>query len=60
VIPIETSEYPTAAKRPANSQLDCRLFVKKFGFLPRHWTVGVDATTRILVGAMQEAGSHVA
>jgi dTDP-4-dehydrorhamnose reductase len=60
VIPIETSEYPTAAKRPANSHLDCRLFVKKFGFLPRHWTVGVDATTRILVGAMQQAGSHVA
>ena len=60
VIPIETSEYPTAAKRPENSHLDCRLFVKKFGFLPRHWTVGVDATTRILVGAMQQAGSHVA
>jgi len=60
VIPIETADYPTAAKRPANSRLDCRLFVKTFGFLPRHWTAGVDATTRVLVGSMQQAGSHVA
>jgi dTDP-4-dehydrorhamnose reductase len=60
VVPIGTADYPTAAKRPANSHLDCRLFVEKFGFLPRHWTAGVDATTRVLVGSMQQAGSHVA
>lgn len=60
VIPIGTADYPTAARRPANSLLDCRLFVKKFGFLPRHWTVGVDATTRALIGSMQQVGSHVA
>lgn len=60
VIPIGTADFPTAAKRPANSQLDCRLFIEKFGFLPRHWTAGVDATTRILIGSMQPAGSHVA
>ena len=60
VIPIATADYPTAAKRPANSRLDCRAFIKKFGFLPRHWTAGVDATTRALIGSMQAAGSHVA
>ena len=60
VIPIGTADYPTAAKRPANSRLDCRSFVKTFGFLPRHWTVGVDATTRALVDSVQQAGSHVA
>jgi dTDP-4-dehydrorhamnose reductase len=60
VIPIGTADYPTAAKRPANSRLDCRSFVKTFGFLPRHWTAGVDATTRALVDSVQQAGSHVA
>jgi dTDP-4-dehydrorhamnose reductase len=60
VIPIGTSDHPTAVKRPANSLLDCRLFVEKFGFLPRHWTVGVDATTRILAASSQKAESRVA
>jgi dTDP-4-dehydrorhamnose reductase len=60
VIPIATADYPTAAKRPANSLLDCRRFIEKFGFLPRHWTVGVDDTTRILVASSQKAESHVA
>jgi len=60
VIPIMTAEYPTAAKRPANSRLDCRLFVETFGFSPRHWTLGVDATTRTLVAAAKRMPSHVA
>ena len=59
VIPIATADYPTAAKRPANSRLDCRLFVEKFGFAPRHWTESVDATTRTLVAAAQRVPSHV-
>jgi dTDP-4-dehydrorhamnose reductase len=60
VVPITTADYPTAAKRPANSRLDCRLFVQKFGFSPRHWTEGVDATTRTLVTAAKRVPSHVA
>jgi len=55
LIPIATADYPTAAKRPANSLLDCRLFIEKFGFRPRHWTVGVDATTRIVAASAQNA-----
>ena len=60
VIPITTADYPTAAKRPANSRLDCRLFVETFAFSPRHWTEGVDATTRTLVAAAKRMPSHVA
>jgi dTDP-4-dehydrorhamnose reductase len=60
VMPITTADYPTPAKRPANSRLDCRLFVEKFGFSPRHWTEGVDATTRTLVAAAQRVPSRVA
>ena len=60
VIAIGTADYATPARRPANSQLDSRLFAKKFGYTARHWTEGVDATTRTLVGAAQPAESHVA
>jgi dTDP-4-dehydrorhamnose reductase len=34
---ITTAEYPTAAKRPANSVLDCSLFRCHFGFAPKPW-----------------------
>ena len=60
LIAIKTADYPTAAKRPANSCLDCRLFIQKFGFSRRYWTEGVDATTRTLAGSAQPAESHVA
>ncbi len=60
VVAIPTAEYPTAAKRPANSCLDCRLFAQAFGFSPRHWYESVDATTRTLVTSSQRSQSHVA
>jgi dTDP-4-dehydrorhamnose reductase len=59
VIPIRTHEYPTAAKRPANSQLDCKLFARTFGLTPRPWTEAVDATTRALATLLRRAESHV-
>jgi dTDP-4-dehydrorhamnose reductase len=37
VVPIPSSEYPTKAKRPANSRLDCGRFVGTFGWRPRPW-----------------------
>ncbi len=60
VTPIRTSEYPTEAKRPANSRLDCGLFARTFGYSLRHWTEAVDATTQALAGASQRAATHVA
>jgi len=35
---IPTSEYPTPARRPANSVLDCSLIEKTFGLARKPWT----------------------
>jgi dTDP-4-dehydrorhamnose reductase len=37
VIPIRTEDYPTPAKRPADSRLDCRALDRDFGIKPRPW-----------------------
>jgi dTDP-4-dehydrorhamnose reductase len=37
VEPIPSAEYPTPAKRPANSVLDCSFFTSTFGIEPRPW-----------------------
>jgi dTDP-4-dehydrorhamnose reductase len=37
LIPISTSEYPTPAKRPLNSVMDCTLLEKCFLITPRAW-----------------------
>ncbi len=37
IMPVGTSEYPTPAKRPANSVLDCSKIAKTFGIRPRPW-----------------------
>jgi dTDP-4-dehydrorhamnose reductase len=34
---IATSEYPTPARRPANSRLDCGLLARNFGLTMRPW-----------------------
>src|SRR5437870_774142 len=34
---ITTAEYPTPARRPANSVLDCRRINEVFGIVPRPW-----------------------
>jgi dTDP-4-dehydrorhamnose reductase len=35
--PIATAEYPTAARRPANSVLDCSKAAAVFGVAPSDW-----------------------
>ena len=41
VLPIATADYPTPARRPANSRLDTRRFRDTFGMCSPHWQDGV-------------------
>jgi dTDP-4-dehydrorhamnose reductase len=41
VEPITTEDYPTAAKRPPNSALDCSLLAAKFGITPLPWAASL-------------------
>lgn len=46
---ITTSEYPTPAKRPANSQLDCAKAKRTFGVELPQWQAGVsDCVARLV------------
>jgi dTDP-4-dehydrorhamnose reductase len=48
VVPIPTSAYPTPAKRPLNSRLDCRKIAHTFGIERRPWQAGLsDALNEI-------------
>ena len=60
VTPITTAEFPTPARRPANSELDSSLFAQTFGFRARPWTEQTDATTRALITAILGTSTHVA
>ena len=42
---ITTAEYPTPAKRPANSRLDCRRLKERFGWQMMDWR---DSLRRVL------------
>jgi len=43
LVPIPSSKYPTAAKRPANSRLDCSRLREVFGFSMPTWQESVAA-----------------
>ena len=60
VTAITTAEFPTPARRPANSELDCGRFERTFGFGGRPWTEETDAITAALVAAQARAAPHVA
>jgi dTDP-4-dehydrorhamnose reductase len=52
VTPIATADYPTPAKRPANSVLATSAFTQAFGRTPRPWREGLREVVReLLVGA---------
>jgi dTDP-4-dehydrorhamnose reductase len=45
---IPTSAYPTPAKRPANSRMDCRSLQAAFGIARPDWRAGLDAIIKEL------------
>jgi dTDP-4-dehydrorhamnose reductase len=49
VEPISTSEYPTRAKRPANSILDCSVLEKTFGIHPQPWAESLAHMLEVLL-----------
>lgn len=51
---IPTSEYPTPARRPANSVLDCAKVARTFGLAPRPWREAL-AETLGRIRAMEDA-----
>ena len=57
VVPIATSEYPTAARRPANSALDSSRFAADFGFRARPWQARVEEAVRALLRNPAEAAA---
>lgn len=49
VVPIATADYPTAARRPANSRLDTAKLSRQFGLVMPDWREGVRRTVGELV-----------
>jgi dTDP-4-dehydrorhamnose reductase len=49
--PITTADYPTPARRPAASVLDCTRFDRTFALQRRPWTERLDTVVRRLVAA---------
>ena len=48
VDPIATADWPTPARRPLNSRLDCATLTADFGITPPDWQAGLAEVTRDL------------
>jgi dTDP-4-dehydrorhamnose reductase len=48
---IATADYPTPARRPAMSLLDCTSMQRAFGFTPRPWQDALDDVLDELIGS---------
>jgi dTDP-4-dehydrorhamnose reductase len=51
IVPIASAEYRAAARRPANSLLDCGKIGQVYGIRPRPWQQGLAAVIAELFGA---------
>jgi dTDP-4-dehydrorhamnose reductase len=49
--PIPTEAYPTPAKRPSNSRLDCSKVASQFGVQMPHWEEALQAVTETVLKA---------
>lgn len=52
VVPIAAADYPTTARRPANSRLDCSKVERAFGVALPDWRVGVEECVARLLGTV--------
>jgi len=50
IIPVATSAFPTAAKRPANSRLDITKFQQHFELMLPDWRIGVERMLTEVIG----------
>ena len=50
LVPIPTSEYPTPARRPENSRLDCGKLERVFGVTLKPWEEALGGVVRELAG----------
>ena len=57
VVPIATAEYPTAARRPANSELGSGRFAATFGLRAKPWQERVEEAVRALLRNEVEAAA---
>ena len=55
VVPIATADFPTPARRPANSELDSRLFARVFGVTAEPWRIASERVVRGLCAASAAA-----
>ena len=55
VVPITSAEYPTPARRPANSELDNGLFAQTFGLRAEPWEKWVASTVKALLSEPEDA-----
>ena len=60
VTAITTEDFPTPARRPANSELDCSRFERTFGFRGRLWAEEAAEITQTVVLAPEGQAAHVA
>ncbi len=49
VKPVDTSDYPTPAKRPLNARLDSRKAIHTFGLVQPDWRIGLRASVRAII-----------
>ena len=49
VVPIATADWPTPARRPADSRLDCGKLARVFGVSLPHWRDGLRRTTSAIL-----------
>jgi dTDP-4-dehydrorhamnose reductase len=59
IAPIRTADYPTAARRPAYSVLDCHATWSLTGLDPTHWRVALREVLDRLA-AVKQRGGHAA